>query len=162
AVAVICRRSQLLSRISGQGEMAVVELTQAEAAELLAGYEDRLSVAANNGPRSTVISGDPAALGEGLAGGLARGGLRRQGGGVSGGGEPQRAGRAAGRRAGKPALGAPSAAGDAGDALDGDRRGARRTGAGGGLLDGEFARAGAVCRGGGGAHGRGPRAVRGD
>ncbi len=67
AVSVICRRSRLLSRISGQGEMAVVELTAAEAAALLAGYEDRLSVAASNAPRSTVISGDPAALGEVLA-----------------------------------------------------------------------------------------------
>ncbi|HEX4420879.1 MAG TPA: SDR family NAD(P)-dependent oxidoreductase, partial [Kofleriaceae bacterium] len=45
AAAVICRRSKLLRRISGQGAMAMVELTVAEAEAELVGYEDRLSVA---------------------------------------------------------------------------------------------------------------------
>jgi acyl transferase domain-containing protein/aryl carrier-like protein len=67
AARVICRRSQLLRKVSGQGAMGLVELTAAEAEKALAGYEDRLSVAVCNGPRSTVISGDPAALGEVLA-----------------------------------------------------------------------------------------------
>lgn len=62
AVRIICRRSRLLRRISGQGSMAVVELSLDEAAHALQGFEDRLSVAVSNSPRSTVLSGDPAAL----------------------------------------------------------------------------------------------------
>jgi myxalamid-type polyketide synthase MxaE and MxaD len=62
AAAVICRRSALLRRTSGHGAMAVVELTIGEAHQALAGGEDRLSVAVSNSSRSTVISGDPAAL----------------------------------------------------------------------------------------------------
>ncbi|NWG15753.1 MAG: type I polyketide synthase [Chloroflexi bacterium] len=64
AARVICRRSQLMKQVSGQGAMAVVELSLDEAQTLLRGYEDRLSVAVNNGPRSVVLSGDPAALEE--------------------------------------------------------------------------------------------------
>src|SRR5262249_54969758 len=41
AVAVICRRSLLLRRISGQGAMAMVELSLGEAESALRGYEDR-------------------------------------------------------------------------------------------------------------------------
>ncbi|NMO18055.1 SDR family NAD(P)-dependent oxidoreductase [Pyxidicoccus fallax] len=67
AVAIICRRSVLLRRISGQGEMALVELSLADAEAALVGYEDRLSVAVSNGPRSTVLSGEPAALGQVLS-----------------------------------------------------------------------------------------------
>jgi NADPH:quinone reductase-like Zn-dependent oxidoreductase/aryl carrier-like protein len=47
--------------------MAVVELPWAEATAALTGYEDRLSVAVSNSARSTVLSGDPAALAEVLA-----------------------------------------------------------------------------------------------
>jgi acyl transferase domain-containing protein/surfactin synthase thioesterase subunit/acyl carrier protein len=64
AAKVICRRSRLLVRVSGKGAMALVELDRATAQEALAGYEDRLGVAVSNGPQSTVISGDPAALEE--------------------------------------------------------------------------------------------------
>jgi myxalamid-type polyketide synthase MxaE and MxaD len=64
AAQVICRRSQLMKRVSGKGAMAVVELSMDEARALLQGYEDRLSVAVNNGPRSVVLSGDPTALAE--------------------------------------------------------------------------------------------------
>ncbi|HEX4446239.1 MAG TPA: acyltransferase domain-containing protein, partial [Polyangiaceae bacterium] len=60
--AVICRRSGLLTRLSGQGEMALVELSHEQAQAELAGLEDRLSVAVSNGRRSTVISGEPAAM----------------------------------------------------------------------------------------------------
>nr|WRX36517.1 hypothetical protein [Cystobacterineae bacterium] len=67
AVAIICRRSLLLRRISGQGEMALVELSRADAEAALMGYEDRLSVAVSNSPRSTVLAGDPTALAEVLA-----------------------------------------------------------------------------------------------
>jgi acyl transferase domain-containing protein/acyl carrier protein len=64
AARIICRRSRLLRRISGQGLMAVVELSRADAEAALKGYEQRLSVAVSNSPRSTVISGDPAAVNE--------------------------------------------------------------------------------------------------
>ena len=64
AARIICLRSKLLRQVSGQGGMAVVGLTLAEAHTALTGYEDRLSVAVSNSPRSTVLSGDPAALAE--------------------------------------------------------------------------------------------------
>jgi acyl transferase domain-containing protein/acyl carrier protein len=67
AAKVICRRSRLLKRVAGQGAMGLVELTLHEAQAALVGYEDRLGVAVSNGPRSTVLSGDPAALEEVLA-----------------------------------------------------------------------------------------------
>jgi malonyl CoA-acyl carrier protein transacylase/NAD(P)-dependent dehydrogenase (short-subunit alcohol dehydrogenase family) len=61
AARVVCRRSRLLGRVSGQGAMALVELTMADAERVIAGRPE-LSVAVANGPRSTVIAGDPAAL----------------------------------------------------------------------------------------------------
>jgi acyl transferase domain-containing protein len=67
AAAVICRRSRLLRKVSGKGAMALVELALEDADAALEGHRDRLSVALSNGPRSTVIAGDPAALEEVLA-----------------------------------------------------------------------------------------------
>ncbi|WNG36079.1 SDR family NAD(P)-dependent oxidoreductase [Archangium violaceum] len=67
AARIICRRSQLLAGLSGQGAMAVVELSQQDAERAIAGVEDRLSIAVCNGPRSTVLSGDPEALATVLA-----------------------------------------------------------------------------------------------
>ncbi|MFQ5794194.1 MAG: type I polyketide synthase [Candidatus Bipolaricaulia bacterium] len=64
AVKIICRRSQLLKRTSGQGSMAAVELSLEQAQRALAGYEDRVSIAVSNSPTSTVLSGDPATLEE--------------------------------------------------------------------------------------------------
>jgi myxalamid-type polyketide synthase MxaE and MxaD len=64
AARIICRRSELMRRVSGQGGMAVVELGLDEARAALAGREDRLSVAVSNSYRSTVLSGDVAALDE--------------------------------------------------------------------------------------------------
>lgn len=60
--AIMCRRSKLLRKISGRGQMALVELSAAEAREALAGFEHLVTVAVCNSPRSTVLSGDPAAL----------------------------------------------------------------------------------------------------
>jgi acyl transferase domain-containing protein/surfactin synthase thioesterase subunit/acyl carrier protein len=60
--ALVCRRSRLLRRISGRGAMAQVALPFERALAALAGFEDRLAVAANDGPRSSVLAGDPAAL----------------------------------------------------------------------------------------------------
>jgi acyl transferase domain-containing protein/acyl carrier protein len=62
AARVICRRSELLRRISGRGAMAVVELSMDEARGALAGFEDRVSVAVSNSARSSVISGDPESI----------------------------------------------------------------------------------------------------
>nr|QVV57684.1 beta-ketoacyl synthase [Myxococcales bacterium] len=64
AARIICRRSRLLRRVAGLGAMALVELTMKEAELALAGYEERLGVAVSNGPRSTVLSGEPGALDE--------------------------------------------------------------------------------------------------
>jgi acyl transferase domain-containing protein/acyl carrier protein len=62
AVRVICHRSRLFKRTIGQGAMAAVELSIEEARRVLVGFEDRVSIAVSNGPTSTVLSGDPAAL----------------------------------------------------------------------------------------------------
>ena len=53
AARIICLRSKLLRQVSGQGGMAVVGLTLAEADKALTGYEEQLSVAVSNSPNST-------------------------------------------------------------------------------------------------------------
>ena len=67
AARIICRRSKLLRTVSGKGAMAAVELSLDDTRAALAGYEHRLAVAVSNGPRATVISGEPAALDELIA-----------------------------------------------------------------------------------------------
>ncbi len=62
AARVICHRGKLLKRVSGKGGMVIVELTESEARESIKGYEDRISIAVCNGPKSIGISGDPEAL----------------------------------------------------------------------------------------------------
>lgn len=62
AARIICRRSRLLRTVSGQGGMAVVELGMEEAQARLQSRAALLSVAAHNGPDSTVIAGDNEAL----------------------------------------------------------------------------------------------------
>jgi myxalamid-type polyketide synthase MxaD len=64
ALRIVCWRSRLMKRLSGLGAMAVVELPLGRVEQTLAGYQDRLSVAASNSPTSTVLSGDPTALHE--------------------------------------------------------------------------------------------------
>ncbi len=59
---VIVARSRLLATIAGRGAMALVDLGAAEVDRLLEGRRDRVSIAALNGPRTTVISGDPAEI----------------------------------------------------------------------------------------------------
>ena len=61
AVAVICRRSRLMKTLSSAGSMATVELPMAEVEQLLESVAD-VSVAASNGPHTTVISGDTHAI----------------------------------------------------------------------------------------------------
>ena len=64
AARVICHRSQLMKRVSGQGAMALVELPYSEAEQIVIDSEfaNHLGVAVSNGPTSTVLSGDPVAL----------------------------------------------------------------------------------------------------
>jgi acyl transferase domain-containing protein len=66
AVRVVHHRSRLQHRLSGRGKMAAVGLTAEESAAALRGYEGRLALAAVNGPKATVWSGDPEALEEAL------------------------------------------------------------------------------------------------
>lgn len=61
AMEVVCRRSALLRRIAGRGAMLVAELPVAEAEAVLAGHPGA-GLAAWNGVRSVVFSGDPGAV----------------------------------------------------------------------------------------------------
>jgi acyl transferase domain-containing protein/NADP-dependent 3-hydroxy acid dehydrogenase YdfG/acyl carrier protein len=62
AARIIALRSRTLLRVVGKGGMAAVELAPAELDARLAPYGDRLAVAAVNGPRQLLVSGEPAAL----------------------------------------------------------------------------------------------------
>jgi acyl transferase domain-containing protein/acyl carrier protein len=62
AARIICVRSRLLRRVSGKGVMAVIGLSLDDAENALSNYASQLSVAVSNSPRSTVVSGDPAAM----------------------------------------------------------------------------------------------------
>lgn len=62
AMRVICRRSALMSTASGRGAMALVELSLAEARRRIEPHSRLLGVAAHNGPKSCVLSGDADAL----------------------------------------------------------------------------------------------------
>nr|AQW44893.1 polyketide synthase [Corallococcus coralloides] len=64
AAAIICRRSQLMRRLSGQGAMLAVELPLAEARAVIAGREASVAIAVSNSPTSTVLSGDAPVLEE--------------------------------------------------------------------------------------------------
>ncbi|MFJ2816607.1 SDR family NAD(P)-dependent oxidoreductase [Streptomyces sp. NPDC087294] len=62
---VVALRSQLIrAELAGKGGMLSVELSAQEAEARLIPWSERLSVAAVNGPRSTVFAGDPDALDE--------------------------------------------------------------------------------------------------
>ncbi len=61
AATVICRRSRLMKTLSSAGSMASVELPLREV-EALLGSSEKLSVAASNGPHTTVVSGDSKAV----------------------------------------------------------------------------------------------------
>jgi acyl transferase domain-containing protein len=61
-MAVICRRTRLMKRLSGKGAIASVPLTVAEAENILLGRGAVLSVAVVAAPGTTVLSGDPSAL----------------------------------------------------------------------------------------------------
>ncbi|MBM9623499.1 type I polyketide synthase [Streptomyces zhihengii] len=62
---IVAERSRVIGeRLAGRGGMASVALPADTVREKLDGYGDRLAVAAVNGPSSTVVSGEPAALDE--------------------------------------------------------------------------------------------------
>ncbi|MBX9391956.1 acyltransferase domain-containing protein, partial [Streptomonospora nanhaiensis] len=62
AARIVVERSGLLTELSGKGGLALVELDLDEAEAMVRGREHELAVAALNGPRATVLSGDPQAL----------------------------------------------------------------------------------------------------
>ncbi|HEX7843179.1 MAG TPA: SDR family NAD(P)-dependent oxidoreductase [Kofleriaceae bacterium] len=68
ALTIIAHRGRFMQRTHGRGKMAIVALPLDEATAVLRPYGDRLEIAAENSPRETVVSGEPAALAElGLA-----------------------------------------------------------------------------------------------
>ncbi|MEE1813593.1 type I polyketide synthase, partial [Streptomyces sp. SP18ES09] len=64
---VVALRSKALRVLSGGGGMAWLSVPEARAEELLTAWSGRVSVAAVNGPSSTVVAGQPEALDELLA-----------------------------------------------------------------------------------------------
>ncbi|WP_262391898.1 type I polyketide synthase [Nocardiopsis sp. CNR-923] len=59
---VVALRSQAIAEIKGVGGMASVPLPAARARERMSRFGDRVHVAALNGPESTIVAGDAAAL----------------------------------------------------------------------------------------------------
>ncbi|MFI6345955.1 type I polyketide synthase [Streptomyces sp. NPDC050560] len=64
AARVVALRSQAILALSGRGGMLSVPLPVGDVRERIAGWEGAISVAAVNGPSSTVVSGDADALDE--------------------------------------------------------------------------------------------------
>ncbi|WP_437670504.1 type I polyketide synthase [Sorangium sp. So ce131] len=62
AAKVVALRSRMLRRHSGRGATLAVEMPAAELLERMERWGERLSVAAVNGPHSTVVAGDPEAV----------------------------------------------------------------------------------------------------
>ncbi|BCL17964.1 type I polyketide synthase [Micromonospora sagamiensis] len=67
ALRVAYHRGRVMQRAHGLGRMAAVALTADEAEKTVAPHAGRLTVAAVNGPATTVLAGDPDALDEVLA-----------------------------------------------------------------------------------------------
>ncbi|MEV7442666.1 type I polyketide synthase [Streptomyces sp. NPDC091204] len=62
AARIICRRSALMMRHRGQGAMALVSLPVSDVRKALEPYGERLSLAAHNGPATTIVSGETGAV----------------------------------------------------------------------------------------------------
>jgi len=67
AARIACLRSQLVKRSRGEGAMALIALEFEQVERDLAPFGGRLSVAALNGPATTLVSGEPTALEEAMA-----------------------------------------------------------------------------------------------
>ena len=59
---IITQRSLLMQRLSGQGAMALVEISKEGAEQYIAPYQGEIVVAVSNSPKSTVLAGTPEAL----------------------------------------------------------------------------------------------------
>jgi acyl transferase domain-containing protein/acyl carrier protein len=62
AIAVVYHRSRLQQLTSGQGRMLAVGLSLEDARQAIVGYEERVSIAAVNGPTGVALVGDAPAL----------------------------------------------------------------------------------------------------
>src|SRR5262249_59271830 len=61
---LIARRAALMQRLPSGGKMAAIAAGEKFVASALASYGDRVSIAAVNGPKEVVISGEGGAIGE--------------------------------------------------------------------------------------------------
>ncbi|TDV37800.1 type I polyketide synthase [Actinophytocola oryzae] len=77
AAKVVAMRGRVLLSLAGKGGMVAVSLPEDAVARRLASFGGSVSIAAINGPRTVVISGDPAELAE-LAAGWAADGVRNR------------------------------------------------------------------------------------
>ncbi|MGW7658432.1 acyltransferase domain-containing protein, partial [Streptomyces tendae] len=64
ACALVAARGRLMRELGGEGAMVAVQVPEADVPELLRGHEDRVALAAVNGPASVVLAGDAHAVRE--------------------------------------------------------------------------------------------------
>lgn len=62
AIRLVTVRGRVMQKATGMGKMVSVSMTAAQARTMMAGYEDRIAIAAINDPNSLVLSGSPSAI----------------------------------------------------------------------------------------------------